>query len=94
MVRLEGLSKALELEKQALAKQKSRWRWKCAKQERQLVVEKEALSVSKFGVDHARRTLSRKKLNMAKRDHTLTAKADALRKDRAKVNAAREVTLS
>ena len=94
MVRLEGLSEALELEKKALAKQEGQWRWKCAKQERLLGVEKEALRVSKFGVDHARRTLSMNKLNMAKRDHTLTAKADAVRKDRAKVHAEREVTLS
>ena len=93
MGRLDALSEALELEKKALAKQEGQWRWKCAKQERQLGVEKEALRVSKFGVDHARQTLSRKKLNMAKRDHTLTAKANAVRKDRAKVHAEREVAL-
>ncbi len=46
MGRVEALSEALELEKKALAKQEGQWRWKCAKQGRQLGVEKETLSVS------------------------------------------------
>ncbi len=53
------------------------------------------LECVELGVDHARKTLSRKKSNMAKRGHTLAVKADAVRKkDRAKVQAEREVTIS
>jgi hypothetical protein len=94
MGRVESLSEALELDKKALAKQEGQWRWKCAKQERELGLQKEALSVLQYGLDHVQKTLSRKKLNIAKRGHTLTAEAAAVRKDRATVQAQREVTVS
>jgi hypothetical protein len=91
MGKADALRTTLELQKKALAKEEGQWRWKCAKQEQQLGVQQDALSVSTFGVEHARKTLIRMELNMAKREHTVAAKEVAAVKYRAKVEDERQV---
>jgi hypothetical protein len=93
MGKADALLATFEAQKTALAKEEGQWRWKCAKKERQLGLDEDAVKVAKFGVDYARTRLERKEVSMGKRDDTLAVKERAADKVRAKVHAERQVSL-
>jgi hypothetical protein len=93
MGKADALLATFEAQKTALAKEEGQWRWKCAKKERQLGLDEDAVKVAKFGVDYARTRLERKEVSMGKRDDTLAVKERAADKVRARVHAERQVSL-
>ncbi len=91
MGKADALCATLKEEKKALAKAEGQWRWQCAKKERQLGLDDDAVKVSTFGLENARKRLGRKELSMGKRYDTLVVKERAAAKVRAKVHAERQV---
>jgi hypothetical protein len=93
MGKADVLRATFEARKTALAKEEGQWRWKCARKERQLGLDEDALKLAKFGVDYARTKLERKEVSMGKRDEKVAVKERAAEKVRAKVHAERQVSL-
>jgi hypothetical protein len=91
MGKADALSATLKAEKKALAKAERQWRWKCAKKERQLECDEDALKLSKLEMENARKRLGRKEVSMGKRLDILAVKERAAVKVRAKVHADRQV---
>jgi hypothetical protein len=91
MGKADALCTTLEAKKIALTKEEGQWRWKCAKKERQLGLDEDAVKVSKLGVEYVRKRLVRKEVSMGKRHITLAAKERAAAKVREKVDVEKQV---
>jgi hypothetical protein len=93
MGKADALCATLTAEKKALAKAEGQWRWKCAKKERQLECDEDALKLSKLEIENTRKRLGRKEVSMGKRTDTLAVKERAAAKVRAKLHAERQVVV-
>jgi hypothetical protein len=86
MEKADDSSMELKLKMKALKKEEGQWRWKRAKQARQMWVELEAVAVMKSGTESAKKKMARQLSGMNKRDVALGLRADALKKERAYQN--------
>ncbi len=93
MERADVLRTTIELQQKALAKKESQWRWKCAKRERQLGLDEDAVKVSKLGVENVRNRLVRKEVSMGKRYDTLAVKERAAAIVRGKLDVEKQVNV-
>ncbi len=92
MEKADDISMELKLKMKALKKEEGQWRWKRAKQARQMGVELEAVAVmKKSGTESAKKKMARQLSGMNKRDVALGLRADALKKERIKIDSVKAV---
>jgi hypothetical protein len=91
MEKADDISMKLKYKMKELKKEEGQWRWKRAKQSRQMRVEMEAVAVMKWGTERAKKKMERQASCMTKRDIALGLRADALKKERSKLDAGKMV---
>jgi hypothetical protein len=91
MEKADDMSMELKLKMKALKKEEGQWRWKRAKQARQMGVELEVVAVMKSGTESAKKKMARQLAGMNKRDVALGLRADALKKERIKIESVKAV---
>ena len=87
MEKADDISIKLKYKMKELKKEEGQWRWKRAKQSRQMGVEMEAVAVMKWGTERAKKKIERQASSMTKRDIALGLRADVLKKERSKLDA-------
>ncbi len=91
MEKADDISMKLKYKMKELKKEEGQWRWKRAKQSRQMGVDMEAVAVMKWGTERAKKKIERQASSMTKRDVALELRADVLKKERSKLDAGRKV---
>jgi hypothetical protein len=82
MEKADDISIKLKSRMKALKKEERQWRWKRAKRSRQMEV-----AVMKWSTERAQKKMERQASGMKKRDVALGLRADALKKERSKLDA-------
>ena len=87
MEKADDISMKLKYKMKELKKEEGQWRWKRAKQSRQMGLEMETVAVMKWGTERAEKKMERQASGMKKRDVALGLRDDALKKERSKLDA-------
>jgi hypothetical protein len=93
MEQADDVATKLKAKMIAFKLEEGKWRWKRAKQIRQMGVDEQKLNVMKWDAEHARKKTDRKSSEMTKRGLALELQGAAVCKASAKVAAERKVTL-